>query len=98
MQCSLTKEELEALMPLYDTNNNGKVDGFEFILTFYHLRFEYRGLKLTTRIESNNRVKSATIKRKEDIDVFYGQKNFLILPEEVCFYECAGNYLHFFLS
>jgi hypothetical protein len=27
-------------MPLY--SSNGKVDGYEFILTFYHLRFKNR--------------------------------------------------------
>jgi hypothetical protein len=28
-------------MPLY-SSGNGKVDGYEFILTFYHLRFKNR--------------------------------------------------------
>ena len=36
----MTRDELETLMPLY--SNNGKVDGYEFILTFYHLRFKNR--------------------------------------------------------
>lgn len=38
--CRLTLDELETLMPLY--SSNGKVDGYEFILTFYHLRFKNR--------------------------------------------------------
>lgn len=81
LDCRLTREELEALMPLY--NNNGKVDGFEFILTFYHLRFEYRSVQLTRRVSAKKRL---TVKSTEEIEyrrLLREQKSRLELKNEV---------------
>lgn len=77
-------------MPLY--NNNGKVDGFEFILSFYHLRFEQRSVDLTARVAAERRVKSAAISVLEERNAYYEQKNFLQLSDDVS----EENFLTFF--
>jgi hypothetical protein len=81
LDCRLTREELDALVPLYD--NNGKVDGFEFILTFYHLRFEHRGLQLTSRVEAEKRLKDAIINDIEQRNAYHERKGVLHLIDEV---------------
>ena len=81
LDCRLTREELEALIPLYD--NNGKVDGFEFILTFYHLRFEHRGLQLTSRVGAERRLKDLAKESVEQRNAYHDQKNLLHLIDEV---------------
>jgi hypothetical protein len=48
MDLKLSKEEFATLMPHWD--NNGYVNGCDFILLFYRMRFEYRSKLLTTRI------------------------------------------------
>ena len=48
MDLKLSKEEFDVLMPHWD--NNGYVNGCDFILLFYRMRFEYRSKLLTTRI------------------------------------------------
>lgn len=58
MNCDLSKAELDALLPLFE--NNGFVDGYEFVITFYHLRFEYKGMVEKKLIEHNRRFREAT--------------------------------------
>jgi hypothetical protein len=81
LDCRLTKEELDSIMPLY--NNNGKVDGFEFILTFYHLRNQYRGQQLTIRVEAERRLKESAVNEMEQKNLHYEQKHALTLNSEV---------------
>jgi hypothetical protein len=81
LDCRLTREELQSLMPLYD--NNGKVDGFEFILTFYHLRFEYRSEQLTRRVSAKKRLYSKEQDDNENKILLRQQKNLLQLKNEV---------------
>lgn len=68
MNCKVTSEELEVLMPHF--NNNGFVDGCEFILLFYQLRFEHRSKLWTDRINKDKRTKllKKTISQKKDED------------------------------
>lgn len=81
LDCRLTREELDSLMPLYDYN--GKVDGFEFILTFYHLRFENRGIQLTTRVVAERRLKDALITGIELKSAQHEEKSALQLIDQV---------------
>jgi hypothetical protein len=77
-------------MPLYD--NNGKVDGFEFILTFYHLRFEYRSEQLTRRVSAKKRLYS---KEQDDNKILLRQqKNLLQLKNEVREYIFTYLYIY----
>ncbi|RYH16193.1 hypothetical protein EON65_30490 [archaeon] len=48
MHCKLTRDEFSSIRPLID--NHGNIDGTEFILLFYRLRFEHRGKFLAERI------------------------------------------------
>lgn len=48
MNCKFSEDELDSLMPLF--NNKGFVDGTEFTLLFYRLRFDYRSKLLTARV------------------------------------------------
>ena len=48
MNLNLTKEEFDTVRPHWD--NGGYVNGCDFILFFYRLRFEYRSRLLTERI------------------------------------------------
>ena len=48
MDLNLSKEEFATLHPHWD--NKGYVNGCDFILMFYRLRFEYRSKLLTDRI------------------------------------------------
>ena len=63
MNCKLSPDELEAVMPLFD--NNGRVNGCEFILLFYRLRYEFRSKLLTERLAKNRR-KLHQLKLTED--------------------------------
>jgi hypothetical protein len=56
MDCRLTEEELDALLPYFD--NKGLVNGCEFILLFYKIRFECRAKALTERIEREKKLNS----------------------------------------
>jgi hypothetical protein len=51
MQCKLSEQDLELLMPLFD--NHGYVDGCEFILLFYRLRYDFRSKLLSIRIKKD---------------------------------------------
>lgn len=48
LNCRLSPDELNSLLPHFD--NNGFVDGCEFILLLYRLRFEFRSKILTQKI------------------------------------------------
>ena len=80
MNCKLSVEELDSLLPLF--NNNGFVDGPEFILIFYRLRDDYRSKLLSDRVsrERNNRLakKMHHVKIMEDLE----QKVVINLPNE----------------
>jgi len=62
MELKLTPQELDALMPLF--NNDGDVDGCEFILIFYRLRYEHRSKVFTDRIVQQKKAKE-TIKYEQ---------------------------------
>ncbi len=49
MNVKLSNEEFSAIFPLLE--NNGKVNGCEFILLFYRFRYEHRSKLLTERVE-----------------------------------------------
>ena len=68
-------------MPLYDCN--GKVDGFEFILTFYHLRFENRGVQHTSRVDAEKRLRDNQITSMERKCTLNEEKNAINLLDEV---------------
>ena len=55
MDCKLSHEEFAAVQPLFD--NKGLIDGSEFILLFYRLRYEHRDKELKDRVayERQNR-------------------------------------------
>lgn len=55
MDLKLTPQELDALLPLF--NNDGEVDGCEFILIFYRLRYEHRSKVFTERVQRQKRTK-----------------------------------------
>jgi hypothetical protein len=55
MDLKLTPQELDVLLPLF--NNDGDVDGCEFILIFYRLRYEYRSKIFTDRIVRQRRAR-----------------------------------------
>ena len=57
LNCHLSKAELDALLPLFE--NDGSVDGFEFVITFFHLRFEYKGMVDKKLVEHNRRYAQA---------------------------------------
>lgn len=61
MNCKFTEQELESLMPLMD--NNGFVDGTEFTLLFYRLRFDYRSKLLTDRVMREKKDRESLVYR-----------------------------------
>ena len=63
MNCHLTRAELDALLPLFE--NEGAVDGYEFVITFYHLRFEYKGMVDRKLVEHNRRFREAAVAEVE---------------------------------
>ena len=72
MELKLTPQELDALMPLF--NNDGDVDGCEFILVFYRLRYEHRSKIFSERIVQQKRAKD-TIKfeQKKQLEELEGK-------------------------
>lgn len=70
MNCKLTNEEFESVFPIFD--NNGFVDGTEFILLFYRNRYDYRDRLLKARAETNRRrqqfEKAWKEKKQEDLE------------------------------
>eukprot|EP01038_Epipyxis_sp_PR26KG_P006731 gene6731-9225_t len=71
MQCRLSADEFNSLVPLFD--NNGYVDGCEFILYFYHLRYEYRSNLLKERVKRERQIRTAhqmhDVKIKEELEL-----------------------------
>lgn len=69
LDCKLTNDELETVMPLF--NNNGLVDGSEFLLLFYRLRYEHRATSLTERVTKDKKfyeeLKAEQQKKKTDL-------------------------------
>lgn len=53
MDCKLSHDEFAAVRPLFD--NRGLIDGSEFILLFYRLRYEMRAKELTERVQYEKR-------------------------------------------
>lgn len=79
MNCKLTEEELEAVMPLFD--NNGFVDGCEFILLFCRLRYEHSSKLLTERIQKEKRIRNAQKQKQEKLKIELEQKNLITLTD-----------------
>ena len=65
MDLKLTPQELDALLPLF--NNNGDVDGCEFILVFYRLRYEHRSKVFTARVIQQKRTREMLKLKQEKI-------------------------------
>lgn len=63
MDLKLTPQELDVLLPLF--NNDGEVDGCEFILIFYRLRYEHRSKIFTARIVRQKRAKESQKYKQE---------------------------------
>jgi hypothetical protein len=53
MNCKFTNDEFAAIFPLLE--NGGLVDGCEFILLFYRMRYEHRAKLLTRRVTIEKR-------------------------------------------
>lgn len=70
MNCKLTAPELDAILPLF--NNEGTIDGCEFMVVFYRLRYEHRSNLLTERIATKKRMsesqKYQKLKQEEDLE------------------------------
>ena len=65
MNLKLTAQELDALMHLFD--NEGDVDGCEFILIFYRLRYEHRSKLFTERVMIQKRARESQKYKREKI-------------------------------
>lgn len=63
MDLKLTPQELDAILHLF--NNDGEVDGCEFILIFYRLRYEQRSKVFTDRIVRQKRAKESQKYKQE---------------------------------
>lgn len=70
MNCRLSHDEFASIAPLLD--NKGLVDGCEFILLFYRLRYEHRSRLLTDRVQADRKhrllLKSVQEKQREDLE------------------------------
>jgi len=80
MNCKLSVDELNSLMPHFD--NKGFVDGSEFLLLFYKLRFDYRSKLLTERIAKENYLREQTLKTTEERAATWEQKNAIKVASE----------------
>ena len=56
MNCKLTPDEMDSLMPHFD--NEGLVDGTLFLLLFYRARYDYRSKMLTDRINKERKLRT----------------------------------------
>jgi len=73
MDCRLSAQELDAIQPHFrNSKNDNLVDGCEFILLFYRVRYEYRSKLLTERIARETRIREAMkeleARRKQEIE------------------------------
>jgi hypothetical protein len=57
MNLKLSAEELDELLPLFE--NEGEVDGCEFTLVFYRLRYEHRSVLCRERVAQQRRAKES---------------------------------------
>lgn len=57
MNCKLTNNEFNAIRPLFA--NKDSIDGGEFLLLFYRLRFEHRALFLTEKVIADKKAYEA---------------------------------------
>lgn len=55
MDCRLTNEEFEALFPHFANGNS--VNGVDFLLLFYRVRFEYKSKLLTERVMKEKKIR-----------------------------------------
>ena len=75
MNCKLSADEMDSLMPHFD--NNGYVDGTEFILLFYRLRYDFRSNLLTERIQRERKLRSITKELNEKRQAEWEKKNLI---------------------
>ncbi len=80
MNCKLSIDEMDSLMPHFD--NNGFVDGSEFLLLFYKLRFDFRSKLLTERIAKENAVRARTQITEQKRQEEWEQKNVIKLVSD----------------
>lgn len=80
MNCKLSVEELDELMPLF--NNNGSVDGCEFILLFYRLRYEFRTKLLSERIARDKQARESQKFQKTKVLEIQEQKVLIKLTDD----------------
>lgn len=59
MNCRLSPEEFDSLLPHFESEGGGFVDGCEFLLLFYRVRYEFRSKLLTERIAIEKRFREA---------------------------------------
>jgi hypothetical protein len=79
MNCKLSADELESLLPLF--NNNGFVDGPEFILLFYRLRHDFRCKLLTERVAKEKKNRLTQKHRQEKLVEDLEQKVYIKLND-----------------
>ena len=66
-------------MPILDTAHNGMVDGIEFMLLFYRIRFEVRNKILTERLSANRMIQlSAAEREKQRLESLENARKFNI--------------------
>lgn len=63
MNCRLTVEEMDAIMP--DLETNGFVDGPKFLLLFYKFRFDKRNQMLSQKLKEDKRIREEEKKSAE---------------------------------
>lgn len=80
MNCKLSVEELDELMPLF--NNNDSVDGCEFILLFYRLRYEFRSKLLSERIARDKQARESQKFQKTKVLEIQEQKVLIKLTDD----------------
>ena len=77
MQCKMTVEEFETLLPSF-MNKNGNVDGSQFLLLFYRLRFEHKQKAMKEKLEREKQAKLAKLAeeraKKEEEDAKNAKK------------------------
>jgi len=78
MNCRLSAEEMDLLLPHFE--NKGMVDGCEFILFFYRIRFEYKDKLLKERIakEKLSRQKEEEFSQKRQAEIEAKSSNFRV--------------------
>lgn len=80
MDCKIEKDEFEAVRPLFD--NNGMIDGSQFISLFYRLRFEHRAKELTERIRYERKNRELLLAEQQKQHDTLGQRRTLLLTRD----------------